>query len=193
MRTLYLSYDGMTDPLGSSQVIPYLRGLASRGHEITILSAEKPERFARSRDAIGAVLTQARIDWQPIVYHKKPPMLSTVWDVRQMRKRAFELADQKGIELVHCRSYVPSLVGLRLKRERGVRFLFDMRGFWADERVDGGLWDLKKPHYQLAYRFFKKRESAFLNESDRAVSLTHAGKTEMGRWNLAPRALERSR
>ena len=44
MNVLFISYDGMTDPLGGSQVIPYLRGLAAHGHSITIVSAEKPER-----------------------------------------------------------------------------------------------------------------------------------------------------
>ena len=38
MRALYISYDGMTDPLGRSQVLPYLEGLAKRGHEITLVS-----------------------------------------------------------------------------------------------------------------------------------------------------------
>ena len=46
MRALYISYDGMTDPLGRSQVLPYLQGLSERGHEITLLSCEKPARMA---------------------------------------------------------------------------------------------------------------------------------------------------
>ncbi len=28
-------------------------------------------------------------------------------------------------------------VGLSLKEKFGVKFLFDMRGFWADEKADG--------------------------------------------------------
>jgi hypothetical protein len=42
---LYISYDGMTDPLGESQVIPYLEGLSKLGHRIYILSFEKKNRF----------------------------------------------------------------------------------------------------------------------------------------------------
>ncbi len=30
---LYISYDGMTDPLGQSQVLPYLKGLAKKGYK----------------------------------------------------------------------------------------------------------------------------------------------------------------
>ena len=35
-KVLYLSYDGMTDSLGQSQVIPYLLGLVKKGHQITV-------------------------------------------------------------------------------------------------------------------------------------------------------------
>lgn len=59
-----------------------------------------------------------------------------------------------------------------------------MRGFWADERVDGGLWKLKNPIYSMIYRFFKQKEKDFLQYSDGIISLTNAAKTEMMRWNL---------
>lgn len=31
-QALYLSYDGMTDPLGQSQVLPYIIGLQKKRH-----------------------------------------------------------------------------------------------------------------------------------------------------------------
>ena len=46
MNVLYLSYDGMTDPLGQAQVIPYLQELSSKhGHTYTLISFEKKERY----------------------------------------------------------------------------------------------------------------------------------------------------
>jgi len=47
MRILYISYDGMTDPLGQSQVIPYLIGLSQKGYVITIISCEKEDKFKK--------------------------------------------------------------------------------------------------------------------------------------------------
>lgn len=184
MRTLYLSYDGMTDPLGRSQVIPYLKGLAAKGHSITLVSCEKPARFENARSQVSQILNEAGIEWHPLTYHKRPPILSTIWDLRQMQKAAEQIAEKKRIELVHCRSYIPALAGLRLKRKRGIRLIFDMRGFWADERVDGGLWNLRKPHYRLVYDYFKRKEKHLLNEADRVVSLTRAGKHEMLKWGI---------
>lgn len=181
----------MTDPLGPAQVIPYLLGLAKQGHKLTLVSCEKPRRQKANGAAIGRLLSENEIDWHPIAYHKRPPILSSVWDLEAMHRLARRLVRREGIELVHCRSYIPALVGLRLKRELGTRFVFDMRGFWADERVDGGLWNLKAPHYRLVYNYFKKKELEFLAAADRIVSLTHAGKTEMLRWKVAPGTDER--
>src|SRR4051812_44529488 len=91
MRALYISYDGMTDPLGQSQVIPYLAGLAEAGHEICLVSCEKPERFRKNRAHIQKLLETHGIRWHPIAYHKRPPILSTLWDVRHIERKALEL------------------------------------------------------------------------------------------------------
>lgn len=179
---LYISYDGMTDPLGQSQVIPYLAGLTKEGYSFTILSCEKPERYAAHKDTISTVLTAASISWQPILYTKKPPVLSTLYDYYQLKRKAQKLNNQLHFDLIHCRSYISSLLGLWMKRKYNIPFVFDMRGFWADERVDGGLWNLKNPVFKTVYNFFKKKETEFLNESAGVVSLTEAGKLEIMRW-----------
>ena len=45
-RVLFISYNGMLEPLGQTQVIPYLRELAKRGVKYTLLSFEKANAFA---------------------------------------------------------------------------------------------------------------------------------------------------
>jgi len=96
------------------------------------------------------------------------------------------LHSQKDFSLVHCRSYIAALTGLRLKQKYGIKFLFDMRGFYADERVDGKIWDLSKLHYKLVYRYFKKKEKQFLQNADAIVSLTYAGKEIMEKeWGVS--------
>jgi glycosyltransferase involved in cell wall biosynthesis len=77
---------------------------------------------------------------------------------------------------VHCRSYVAAETGLKLKKKFGVKMLFDMRGFWADEKVDNGQWNLKKPVYKKIYKHYKKKESEFLSQADGIISLTEASK-----------------
>ncbi len=182
---LYLSYDGLTDPLGPSQVLAYLVELAKAGHRISLITFEKPERSSAERAALAQQCRAAGIDWRPQTYTKKPPILSTLKDLRVMTKVAERLAAQRRFDIVHCRSYLPALVGARLKRKAGTRFLFDMRGFWADERVEGGLWDLAKPIYRTIYGWFKKQEKRLLVEADHVVVLTEAGRDILrGEWTV---------
>ena len=65
-----------------------------------------------------------------------------------------------------------------------VPFIFDMRGFWADERVEGNIWDLKNPVYRMIYNYFKRLELTLLKRSSAVISLTHRGKEEILTWNL---------
>ena len=182
---LYISYDGLTDPLGTSQILPYIVGLSKSGYRFTVISAEKPNAFTDGKKEIKTICHENNIEWHPIEYHKKPPILSTIKDIGRINRLAEELHRKKNFSLVHCRSYIPALVGQRLKQKYGIKFLFDMRGFYADERVDGKIWDLSKLHYRLVYRYFKKKEKQFFQNANAIVSLTHAGKEVMqNEWGV---------
>lgn len=172
---LYVSYDGMTDSLGQSQVIPYLTEISKNGYEIHILSAEKPEAYAKRKDFIGKLLSDNNIQWHPISYTKKPPIVSTVKDVFRMKKEARCLHKQYNFSIIHCRSYISAFVGVYMKRKFGTKFIFDMRGFYADERVDGKLWNRSNPIYNAVYKYFKRKERLFFTQADHTISLTYAG------------------
>ena len=172
----------MADPLGQSQVLPYLRGLRRLGHHIHLVSFEKARRFEPVRAALTAAIEEDGIVWHPLSYTKHPPVISAVWDLLRLRARVRRLQLEVGFDLVHCRSYLPSLVGLQMKRDSSVRFLFDLRGFWADEKVEAGTWNLRNPLYRLVYSFFKAREAEFVAEADGVVSLTQAGRREIESW-----------
>jgi len=182
IEILYISYDGMTDPLGQSQVLPYLCALAKKNYSITLLSCEKPNKFAENKNIIEQICLTNGINWHPIPYTAKPPVLSTLLDLNKIRKTTKRLHKIKNFKIIHCRSYIAALVGLEMKNKYGVKFLFDMRGFWADERVDGGLWNLKNPVFKNIYSFFKRKELDFFTRADHIISLTQAGKNEISAW-----------
>jgi len=173
----------MTDPLGQSQVLPYLVGLAAKGHVITLLSCEKTARYAVSAEKIKAIVVNAGIKWVTVKYTSKPKVISTLFDVFKLKRNAFKLHRNYKFDIVHCRSYISALAGLALKRRCGVRFVFDMRGLWADERIDGKIWNIKNPVFKIIYRYFKKKEKEFLIESDYTISLTSKGKNEILSWD----------
>lgn len=181
-NVLYISYDGLTDPLGQSQILPYLIGLSKEGYSFHIISFEKPARFEQHKDFIQEICDTNNIIWHPLTYTKRPPLLSTMWDVHRMKKCALRLHKKHSFSIVHGRSYLSALVGLRLQH-KGVKFVFDMRGFWADERIEGGIWNKKNPLFRWVYNYFKRKECTFFQRADQVISLTQAGKDEILSWD----------
>jgi len=177
---LYITYDGMLEPLGQSQVLAYLEKLAA-DRPIHLLSFEKPEDWTdtTARTRVQARMDAASIHWHPHRYHKRPSALATAWDILVGIASGLWLVLRHRIGIVHARSYVPAVMALALKRLTGAKFVFDMRGFWADERVDGGLW----PRDGRMYRVAKWFERRFLLGADHVVSLTHAAVGEMQRFD----------
>lgn len=181
-HVLFISYDGMTDPLGQSQVIPYLQGLCSNGYAITLLSCEKPEVYNAGKENIETILKGSNIEWRPIMYTKRPPVLSTLYDVYQLKKTAAKIYRENNFLMVHTRPGIPALVGLWLKKKYGVAFLNDIREFYADSRVDGGMWNQSSFLYRQIYKYFKKQEFIQVKESDGIVCLTNAAEKIIRDW-----------
>lgn len=177
---LYISYDGILEPLGQSQVLAYLEKLSPE-REIHLISFEKQEDWTDldARTAIVNRVNSAGIRWRPYRYHKRPSAIATAWDIGVGIASGLLLVVRHRIGIVHARSYVPAVMALVLQKLTGAKFVFDMRGFWADERVDGGLW----PRDGRMYRIAKWFERRFLLNADHVVSLTDAALGEMSRFD----------
>ena len=170
----------MLEPLGQSQVLAYLKRLAV-GRCIHLISFEKPEDWAHEaeRARIAQDIAGAGIVWHPLRYHKQPSALATLWDIACGIGLGLWLVLRHRLRIVHARSYVASVMALTIKRLTGAKYLFDMRGFWADERVDGGLW----PRSGRMFRVAKGFERHFLLAADHVVSLTQAAVRELQRFD----------
>lgn len=177
---LYISYDGMLEPLGQSQVLAYLKRLAA-DRPIHLISFEKADDWSQvaERERMAAEVAAAGIAWHPLRYHKRPSALATAWDIAQGTVVGLWLVLRHRLRMVHARSYVSAVMALAIKHATGAKFIFDMRGFWADERLDGGLW----PREGRMYRVAKGFERRFLLGADHVVSLTHAAVREMQRFD----------
>tara|TARA_R110002072_G_scaffold228854_1_gene386069 strand:+ start:2741 stop:3958 length:1218 start_codon:yes stop_codon:yes gene_type:complete len=177
---LYISYTGLLDPLGQSQVLQYVAGLASN-HQMTLLTFEKREALRETvlMTDLKEQCRKAGVDWHHLNYHNSPNMPATLYDVMMGVRIGVRLAREANASVVHCRSYLASLMGLLIKRVTGARHIFDMRGFWPDERVDGGIW--QKDSFK--YRIFKRLERALFQHTDHVVSLTHSGEAEIRQFD----------
>lgn len=178
-KILYITYDGLLEPLGQSQILGYMEHLTGE-YDIHILSFEKQDDRKNS-EALRAMhmrLTQSGIGWTPLAYHKTPSALATAFDIGHGIIVAKRLARKLKIDIIHARSYVPALIAIQAKKRTNAKFLFDMRGFWADERVDGGIW----PRNGRLYRTTKELEGKFLRAANHIVTLTNASIRELNQF-----------
>lgn len=182
-RVLYISYNGMLDPLGQSQVIPYLKELSRAGVQITLLSFERPQAFTREGVEMCAALRRELavrgIDWHWLRYHKTPSLPATCYDVWAGIRYGSRLVRRKQIEMVHARSHIPAAIALRLKRRFGVKMIFDVRGLMAEEYVDAGHWRKDS----IPYRITKAVEGRALGAADGVVTLTERIWPVINQWD----------
>jgi glycosyltransferase involved in cell wall biosynthesis len=57
-----------------------------------------------------------------------------------------------------------------------------MRGFWVDERLEGGRWPLAHPFYGRLYKRWKRKEADFLSGADEIVVLAEVARIEVETW-----------
>ena len=169
-RALFISYNGMFEPLGQTQVIPYLSELAKRGVSVTLLSFEKPQTLTAEKcRALREKLSKQGIEWHWLRYHRRPTLAATAFDVLVGIRYAKRLVRQNQIEIVHARAYIPATIALWLKRRQGVKMIFDLRGLMAEEYRDANHWK----EGGVPYRVTKSTERRILETTDAVVTLTN--------------------
>ena len=171
MRALYISHIGMTEPLGQSQVLPYLRGLAVAGANIHIMSFE---RAGTSRETIEAQRDAMRRDglrWSPLVRSPAHGLGVKVVESAAAVLRGLAAALVERPDIVHARSYLPAAAADAIATlSPRSKLLFDCRGMLGDEYVDNGQWTSDR----LEYRLLKRFERRVFQRAEGVVVLTRA-------------------
>ncbi len=149
--TLCVTPFGVLEPLGQSQVLPYIFALSRRGFPYVLLSMERDRDFADT----GAVqrlegeLQAHGIPWLRLPYHSGGivPVLQNCW---ALFWSGWRLIRQERIRLVHARSYVPASIAWALRLLTRVPYVFDMQGYWIDESAAEGRWFVRRSVYRIA-------------------------------------------
>jgi|TARA_B100001964_G_C14235860_1_gene602419 glycosyltransferase involved in cell wall biosynthesis len=174
LNILYITYDGLLDPLGGSQILPYIYGISSKGKSIHILSFEKKTKSKKELAFLKKKLNTQNISWSYLSFTSKLGIIGKVFDLIRIYLYSFWLVLQKKINVIHARGHTTAEAGILLKRIFKVNLIFDFRGFWVDERVDKGGWDMKNLLHRLQYRYYKDKERILLKGCDKLVVLTEA-------------------
>jgi glycosyltransferase involved in cell wall biosynthesis len=174
-RVLYLSRDGVLDGLGDSQILGYLRSLAD-AHRFWLLTFEKSMADA---EPLRAQLAARGITWRAIPFEGSGSPVRAGWGLLRFTLVALRLAVVHRIRIVHARSYVPCAIALvvRWLCLGRPRVIFDMRGFWVDERAEARGWRRDR----RIYRAGKWLERRLLRGAGEIVTLNHGARAEVAR------------
>jgi glycosyltransferase involved in cell wall biosynthesis len=171
VRTLYVCYFGLREPLVQTQVLPYLRQLQSDSVQVSLLTFEPRLNQTWTATEIAkqrASLNAEGISWHCLKYHKWPSLAATIYDMAVGSWTILRIMRREGVSILHARNHVPGVMSAIAKRLKGGHLVFDIRGFMPEEYTDAGVW----PRNGYLYRGLKKVERYLLRVSDAFVLLT---------------------
>ena len=161
-RVTYLSVDPVTSTVGASQVLAYVERLAERGVGVDLHSFEH-----HVDEAIAADLSRHGVVWTPHRFGGN--------GARAGFGRVARLARSiRGADLVHARSDMAAAAAMWSGAER---WLWDVRSFWADQKVATGVFSARSPQV----RVFQRIERRAAVGSRHVVALTQSAIDELDR------------
>ena len=168
-RSVFVSQTGLSEPLGRSQIVPYLVGLARGGHELSVVGFEIEGVDPAAVATVTAELSAVGIDYSWAPRSRSHGLPTKLWESVAALGRLTAHALRRRPRIVHARSYLPGAVSMALSAVLpGARFVFDCRGLLGDEYVDFGHWQ----RTSLNYRLLKHVERDLFRRADGVVTLT---------------------
>jgi len=170
---LYITYDGILEPLGQSQVLKYIIN-SSFTYKIILLSFEK-KSYLKNINYVNNLIKKSNVKW---IYYTKSEnfwFLSKILDLFKIFLFGYNNLKYSKIKIFHCRSYLTTYAISFLKFFFDFTLIFDMRGFWVDERYEWGIW--KKNYF--FYKILKKIEKRLFEKSDTIIVLANDARNEL--------------
>lgn len=177
LRTLYVCYFSLYEPLVQTQVLPYLRGISRAGTNVWLLTFERatPEHWkTEPEETWRARLREDGIEWLTLPYHRRPSLPAKIVDIVTGTLRVIRTVRREKIDIIHARSQLATVIGLLARPFTGARVIFDIRGFLGDYYVEAGHWRAGGPLHRMA-----KMADKFLYRADAFVVLTDRARAEL--------------
>jgi glycosyltransferase involved in cell wall biosynthesis len=175
-RVLYLSYDGLGDHIGQSQILPYLLKCSGHGIDLEVLTFERKSDSDVLRDT-QAKMAERGIRWHRLKYSVGRNVLLKCYDLVRFTAAALWITLCRRCRILHGRSYVPSAVALLSHFLFGAKVIFDKRDFWIDAIIEvGRLQPRSSLLHKLVYHGLRYCESLLFRRSAHIISLTQKAK-----------------
>jgi glycosyltransferase involved in cell wall biosynthesis len=170
----HYSLDGLLSAIGHSQIVRPALALANQGFKVQLVSLEQSDETHElavqlSRAGIGWFYDRFEAGGSPKVYAR---------NVARLTRLALR-ADKPDVAWI--RGFPAAPVGLMWSL-RGVPFVYDIRGFWVDQRAASDAWP------PVAIAAARALEATYYRSAAAAVSLTQLGADDItsgrfGKWH----------
>jgi glycosyltransferase involved in cell wall biosynthesis len=157
---IYISHNGAGSALVRSQVLPYLEGLADRGFDIDLFTFE--------RDGIPTWRPAEGVHWHPLRSRSGPSIVDKGLDIAVGTFSVLRSTLARRTAFLHARSYVAAAVAVVVGAVARRPYVFDMRGFLAEEFLEAGYWS----RGDVRYRTLRLVEPVLLRRAAEIVVLT---------------------
>lgn len=187
-HVLYITFDGLLEPLGESQVVRLVERLSiTNTARFTIVSLEK-EADLQDLRRIGALrdrLQRSNITWRYAEY--RHGVRGNADNMTRVTEAVTTVVQQDLPCLVHARSYQAGVIAMGVWRISKVPYLFDFRGYWVDERIEANRWFKNR----MSLRAARVLERQLFQNAAGVVSLALPAAADIldgkfGSWNDRP-------
>jgi glycosyltransferase involved in cell wall biosynthesis len=153
---VYVTNDSLIEGIGSSQIVPIVKGLSMLGWNVGVVSCEK----TRDTVALKKTLREFGIAWTPISFGRR----GAIGGLGRLLRLTLALPDA---HMYHCRSDVAAAACALRRKDKT---LWDVRSLWVDQRlVMGNISENKFVIY-----FGRKLESIAAKNARAITTLTKA-------------------
>ena len=168
---LYITYDSFNEPISESQVKPLLKSL-SNNYNVFLISFEKNIIKEKNRNIKF---------WKKFKF--RSTKLSKLKEIIKCLIFTIYIVKYYKIKIIHCRSYIPGIIAYFVKKILGVKYIFDIRGFWFDEKKDANLIG------NFLFKLLKIFEKRIYQDADYVVTLSQKSINHISKKFLVKRSL----
>ncbi len=176
-KSVFVTNNGLSDHIGVAQVVPYVTALSNLGHDLEVISVENYVQSELKESCRGnSKRNSSGIRTRPIFRSnhlpKKVDRLLKPFSIYDTLVKSVESLRP---DVLHCRSYMPAQAVLCVSSKYQIPYIFDMRGFWIDQRIESGQWNDRDLFWRSVIKYFRSlEEKAIANASSIVVLTTEA-------------------
>lgn len=160
--------------------------LVRRGWRYSILSLEHNQgQTGEESSRVAAVLKEHGIEWTKAAY--RPGARNALGNIGRLASAASRLVRTREIRLLHARSYLGAAAARLVKLTSGVGYIFDIRGYWLDEKLD---YVPRRPPPGLL-RAARVAERQLFSEAAAIVTLTRTAQNDIRSGLFGPMGMQR--